>query len=72
MLKYCAAVCLGVAGIILAAMAVVRYVEISMGVDAAISFGYVVGPVALLAMGLMMASLDGWRCRLVVACMMAH
>ena len=71
-MKYCATVCLGVVGIILAAMAVVRYIEVSAGADAAIGSGYIVGPAALLVMGLMMASLDGWRCRLVVARMMTH
>lgn len=49
---------------ILAAMAVVQYVDVSYSRDAAYSISYLVGPVTLIVMGLTMAMLDGWRCDL--------
>lgn len=72
MIKYALTVIGLIALEILAAMAVVQYVDVFYSKGAAYDIAHLVGPVTLLVMGLTMAMLDGWRCDLSTRALVAH
>ena len=65
MRKYTLAVLAVTVAVILVAMGVIQYVEVSYSREDAIAMSWLVGPVALVILGLIVAMLDSWRCRLV-------
>ena len=69
MLKYYVSLMSSVLAIVLVAMLITRGIEVFVSREDAIDFGYIVGPVALICIGLVVVLFDSWRCRLVTAAM---